>query len=457
MLSRILLVNFTQNETDKLKLPEKVEINRGYLSDILPYEKNYNEDYGETLKKMFRAYFPLAIHEYKAIFIKLHTVPNLEEEFAEKLEPYNEKYVNDFIDYVLSNKGFLVVLLGDYTSAVLFHLGIRGITIHKTIGRDKTVNNLNEEFNKLFEEIKGEVIMPTESYITVDSGKDSFYQEFSSRFLVKNIYKNKAGDILGCYHNNSMHYSDCCPTFFLLPLFRNNNLLIKKILKEFAMHSPKFLPEFYEPDWQNSDKYLPLEVCGYEKKINKIIEKAKSLIADVETKQKIAREKYKFLSNLLTQKNDILKESIIYTLKEVLGLSVIDADKNKETTLAHEDIIIEVNGEQILAEIKGDNASYPGTGHIAQLWKHLKNKKEIERGALILNYDVNVEPEKRKTAYTGEEEHQIEDIIFIDARVLHDLAITVIDYGMTKEEAVEILFQNGRVMFDLDDYINSKI
>jgi len=457
MISRILLINFTQSEADKIKLPEKVEIHRGYLSDILPHGKDFSDkDFNYGLQKMFKVYFPLAIHEYKVIFIKLQTVPELEKEFSDKLEAHDIKHVNDLTNYILEGKGYLVVLLGDYVSKALPHLGIRDITLHQTIGRDKTVNIVNKEFNKVFEELEKEVIMPTKSYITIDNKENDFYKKFSSSFAIKNIYKNKAGDVLGCYHNNSMFSGDCSPGFFLLPLFRNSSLLITKLLKEFATHSPKFLPEFYEPDWQNSDRYLPSEVSKYDEKIEKIIEKAKSLMNEVENKQKDAREKYKFLAELLTQKHDTLKESVIYTLKEVFQLSVIDSDKDKTTTLAHEDIIIEVGGEKILAEIKGDNASYPGTGHIAQLWKHLKNKKEIEKGALIINYDVTVEPEKRKLAYTGEEEHQLDDIIFIDIRILHDLAIAVIDYQMTTGEAVEILFKNGRVVFNLDNYINSK-
>jgi hypothetical protein len=159
------------------------------------------------------------------------------------------------------------------------------------------------------------------------------------------------------------------------------------------------------------------------------------------------------LIDLLSQKHDVLKAAVITTLRDVFRLPVVDSDENKQTTIDHEDIVVTVGSEQILAEVKGDNASYPGTGHIAQLWKHLKNKKEIERGALILNYDVNIEPEKRKLAYTGEEEHQIADIIFIDTRVLHDLAIAVIDYGMKIEDATKILFQNGRVTFNLEKHI----
>jgi hypothetical protein len=454
MLTRILLVNFTKNETDKLKVPENVEIHRGYLSDIISHEKDYDEDYDKFLGKTFKAYFPLAIHEYKAIFVKLHTVPDLEKEFTDKIEPYNKKYVSDLINYILESKGYLVVLLGNYTSKSLLHLGIRDITLRQTATRDKTINVVNEEFNKVFGELESEVIMPTECYITIDNEENDFYKKFSSDFCIKNIYKNKAGDTLSCYHNNSMHYSNCNPVFFLLPLFRNNTLLIAKLLKEFAVLSPKFLPEFYEPDWQNSNKYFPLEVQKYEDKISKIVEKANSLIADVEAKKKSSIEKYQFITNLLTQKHDTLKESVVKVFENIFQLKVIDADKNKETTLNHEDAIVEVNGEKILVEIKGDNSSYPSTVHIAQLWKHLKNKKEIEKGALVLNYDVSTEPEKRKHAYTGEEEHQLDGITLIDTRVLHDLAIAVIDYNMAPKKASEILLQTGRIVFDLDEYIN---
>jgi len=456
MLTRILLINFTEAEADKIKLPEKVEIHRGYLSDVLPHEKYIgNRELGDAIKELFKVYLPLAIHEYKAIFIKLQTAPELEKEFSDKLESHDIKYVNDLTNYILEGKGYLVVLLGNYTSKALLHLGIRGITLKPTVGRDKTVNVVNGEFNKVFEEVEKEIIMPTECYITVDNEEGDFYKKFSSSFTIKNIYKNKAGNVLGCYHNNSMYSDDCNPGFFLLPLFRNNSLVIAKLLKEFAINSPKLLPEFYEPDWKNSDKYLPIEVIKYDEKISKIIEKAKSLMDEVEIKQRTAREKYKFLADLLSQKNDALKNSVIYTLKEIFSLTVTDSDKDKSTTIAHEDIVVEIGGEKILAEIKGDNSSYPSTVHIAQLWKHLKNKEEIKKGALIINYDVVVEPEKRKLAYTGEEEHQLDDIIFIDTRVLHDLAIAIIDYKMTPEKAVEILFKIGRASFDLDEYIGS--
>ena len=454
MKTRILLINFTLSESEKIKLPSNVDIHRGYLTDLLEYEKTYGEeDFSKTLSKMYKAYFPLAIHEYKVIFVKLHTIPDLEKEFADKLEPYHKKVVDDLISYILDGNGFLVVMLGDYKSAKLFHLGVHDITLHRTVGRDSTINTVNTEFNKVFENLESEVIMPTENYITVDNNEDDFYLKFSSRFLIKNIYKNQAGDVLGCYHNNSMHHSDCSPAFFLLPLFRNSNVAVMELLKEFSVFTPKFLPEFYEPNWQNSDTYLSVQVQRYEDKIDKIIQKAESLIQEQKTKRDNARLKYNFLIDLLSQKHDVLKVAVIITLRDVFGLPVVDSDENKQTTLEHEDIMIQVGSDQILAEVKGDNASYPGTGHIAQLWKHLKNKKEIERGALILNYDVNTQPEKRKLAYTGEEEHQIGDIIFIDTRALHDLAIAIIDYGMKAQDATKILFQNGRITFNLEKYV----
>ncbi len=452
MKTRVLLINFTQAEADKIKVPPSVDIHRGYLSDLLPYEKIYNEEFNKTLGKMCQAYFPLAIHEYKVIFVKLHTVPGLEEEFEDKLESYHEKIVNDLINYILQGSGYLVVMLGNYQSAKMFHLGIQDITLHKTIGRDSTINTVNTEFNKVFERLESEVIMPTESYITVDDKEDDFYKKFSSSFTIKNIYKNQAGNVLGCYHNNSRYYGDCSPGFFLLPLFRNSNVAVAELLKEFSRHTQKFLPEFYQSDWQDSDDYLPVQVQEYQDKISKIIQKAESLIQEQKTKRDNARAKYHYLVELLSQKHDVLKTAVITTLQEVFKLPVDDSDAIKKTTLDHEDIVVQVGSEQILVEIKGDNASYPGTGHIAQLWKHLKNKKEIERGALILNYDVSTEPEKRKLAYTGEEKHQIADIIYIDTRALHDLAIAIIDYGMKPEDATKILFQNGRVTFNLDKH-----
>lgn len=452
MKTRILLINFTQAEAEKMKLPPNVDIHRGYLSDILQYDKVYNEEFNVTLGKMHKAYFPLAIHEYKVIFVKLHTVSGLEKEFEAKLEPYHTKIVDDLISYILEGSGYLVVMLGDYKSTKLFSLGIRDITLHRTVGRDSTVNTVNTEFNKVFERLESEVVMPTENYITVDDKEDDFYKKFSSRFLIKNIYKNQAGDVLGCYHNNSMYSGDCSPGFFLLPLFRNSNVAAIELLKEFSILSPKFLPEFLQTDWQNSDKYLPAQIQKYEDKIDKIIQKAESLIQEQKTKRDNAKQKYQYLVDLLSQKHDVLKFAVITTLQEIFKLSVENSDETKKTTLDHEDIVVQVGGEKILAEVKGDNASYPSTGHIAQLWKHLKNKKEIERGALILNYDVNTQPEKRKLAYTGEEEHQIADIIFIDTRTLHDLAIAVIDYGMRIEDAAKILFQDGRVTFNLEKY-----
>ncbi len=453
MKTRVLLINFTKTETDKIKPPSDVDIHRGYLSDLLPYKKKYNEDLSETLGKTYQAYFPLAIHEYKVIFIKLHTVPGLEKEFEDKLEPYHEKIMNDLMNYIINESGYLVVMLGDYKSENLFHLGIKGITLHKTISRDSTINTVNTEFNKVFEKLEKEVIMPTKSYLTINDKDIDFYQEFSSRFLIKNIYKNQAGNILGCYHNNSMHYSNCSPAFFLLPLFRNYGVAVMELLKNFSIHSPKFLPEFYQPDWQDSDVYLPAQIRKYEDKIHDIIQEAESLIQEQETKRDEARQKYHYLVDLLSQKHDALKSAVITTLRDIFKLSVDDSDESKKTTLEHEDIMVTVGNEQILAEIKGDNASYPGAGHIAQLWRHLKNKKEIERGALILNYDVNSQPEKRQLAYTGEEEHQITDIIYIDTRVLHNLAIAVIDYKMSANDATKILFRNGRVTFNLEKYI----
>ena len=118
----------------------------------------------------------------------------------------------------------------------------------------------------------------------------------------------------------------------MLPMFRNSNVLVTKLLKELATLNPKLLADLYEPDWQQSDKYMPLKVGEHELKISKIIEKANSLIDDVRTKQKADREKYQYLLNLLTEKHEDLKVSVSRVLEEVFGLSVTDSDKNRIST-----------------------------------------------------------------------------------------------------------------------------
>jgi hypothetical protein len=58
-------------------------------------------------------------------------------------------------------------------------------------------------------------------------------------------------------------------------------------------------------------------------------------------------------------------------------------------------------------------------------------------------------PKERNLAYE-EDEDQLEDLIFIDTRVLHNLTIAIIDEELSIEEAKRILFNKGRVEYNME-------
>ena len=54
---------------------------------------------------------------------------------------------------------------------------------------------------------------------------------------------------------------------------------------------------------------------------------------------------------------------------------------------------------------------------------------------------------------TKDDEELTNDMIFIDTRILFNLSMAIIDYGMPVEKAQKILLREGRVKFNLKAYI----
>ena len=71
-------------------------------------------------------------------------------------------------------------------------------------------------------------------------------------------------------------------------------------------------------------------------------------------------------------------------------------------------------------------------------------------GGLIVNYCLEKNPRERNLAYE-EDEDQLEDLIFIDTRVLHNLTTAIIDAELSIKEAKRILFNKGRVEYNIAD------
>jgi len=469
MPSRILLINFTKKEADKLSdLPLTIE--RGYLSDIKELSKKeavmssysgYNDEEKRRVSNI-DFYFPHPVYEYKALFLNLNNNSEIKKEFENNIKKYSEEEKKDFTKYWLLRGSPIVIFLGDYHYNDLFDIGIPDINLKKVAKEDITINTVDAErggeMSSLFNRLKSEVIIPTHYYIQL--GEKSLFLRENSDFKAKYIYWNNNNEDLAIFIDYNKGYSPTDrPRIVVLPQFRNNIMVVEKFLRQIAKLYPKYLPELPHSDWINSDAYYPKEVSDYDSKIQSLIDTFNKKIDDLQKEKEETKNKFKSLRGLLYQTGDELKESVINVFRNVFKITVIDADEENTQPLLNEDIIIEVDGQKILVEIKGVKSENPSPLFIAQVWKHisLSKDKDIKRGALILNHDLDTEPKDRHLAYKGEYEKGLNDIIFIDTRVIFNLGLAVIDYDMPVDKAISILFQkNGRVSFALDDYIKGK-
>ncbi len=469
MNSKILLINFTEKEAEKLS-PLSLVIDRGFLSDVEKvtkveviantYSKYKTDEEVERPVNSLDFYFPYPVYEYKAVFINLNKNESLTKEFAGRTKKFGEEDRKDFAKYWLLRGSPITIFIGDYNFSDLYDLGIPDITLKKVVNKDSAINcyetDKKDTVLAVFNEVKSEVVMPTNYYIQIKPGS-SFIPEVTDH-KARYLYWNNNNEDLGIFIDYNKGYSsEDRPRLFLLPQFKSNVSVAEKLLRLLGKLNPKYLPELPHSDWIDSDEYYPSDIGGYDNKIDDLIKGVTAQIKNYKEEKQKAKESYANLRGLLTQTGDELKGSVISTLRQVFKVDVEDSDV-KKGGLPNEDIVINISGSKILAEVKGVKSENPSPIFIGQVWKHISQSKDktIQRGALILNYDLETNPKERNLAYKGEHEKSLEDFIFIDTRVMFNLGLAIIDYNLLPEEAGHILFQNGRVQFNLEDYIKSK-
>lgn len=467
MSSKILLVNFSKKESEKI-MALNLLVDRGYFSDIKRltkqeaignlYDDEKQKENGLAPLDNIQFYFPLPIYEYKAVFINLNNNNNLEDEFKDKKIKLTNDDRKTFTQFWLSHGKPMVIFLGDYDFNNLDNLGIPDISLQKVANRDVSINSSDgnnlSEMSSLFKEFKSSVTMPTNYYVCV-AEKGLFAKENSS-YKYKDLLWNNNNKNLAIFINYSNGYSSKNnPKILILPQFNKNIQVVERFLKELAKLSPKYLPELPQSDWIDSNEYYPSEITNYDNQIDQIIDAAQLKINSLKRKKEEAKQRYKNLRGLLTESGDTLKDCVIDILKNIFKLKVEDGDMLPG--LQNEDIIIHNEEEKILAEIKGVKSENPSPAFLGQVWKHIAHNgdKNIIRGALILNHHLEANPIDRNLAYKGEHEKELEDIVFIDTRIMFNLGIAIIDYGMTSEDAIKILLKTGRVNFDLNEYAKS--
>jgi len=462
MKSKILLINFTEKEAEKLKaLPLKID--RGFLGDIRELTKReaalstYSGDKRTVDDIDF--YSPYPVYEYKAVFINLNHNESLQKEFESKTKKLTEEDRKDFANYWLLLGNSIVIFLGDYQFRDLYNLGIPEITLKEVVNQDLVINSRDtgsgREMTTLFNKVKSGVIMPTNYYIQID--KESLFINDTAVYKRKYIYWNNNGNDIAIFIDYNKGYSSSDrPRLVILPQFKIKIMIVERFLWVLAKIFPKHLPELPHSDWVDSDQYYPTEIVEYDSKIDTFVTETQTKIEELKKQKEKAKEKYKSLRGLITETGDELKDNVIDVLRSIFKISVEDGDKL--AGLPNEDIIINFKNVKILAEVKGVKVENPSPLFIGQLWKHLSQSedKEINKGALILNHDRETDPKDRSLAYGGEHEKGLKDIIFIDTRVMFSLGLAIIDHSMSSKEAALKLFRVGRVCFSLDEYLRSK-
>lgn len=453
MKTRILLINFS--DSDQKKIQELgVDVDLGYVSDGF----NTIGSGGEP-EETASFYSPLAIYEYKAIFLKLSK--NIIKT-KEETKLIGEKEKQNFLKYWYENRGILTIFVEDCDLSSLDVFGIPQIDLVASSGNDKTVffplETKERPLRNILDEIESMVAIPPQKYLKIKSNES---KGTGKNWTIFPAYKNRNEEEIGAYLNWGYSFSDeDSPAFLVLPSFKDYKEIITRLLKTFGQIDPKYFSEISDREWTKDDKYLPKKITEIEDKIKKVESEANIKIEDLKKEKTKLKQEYGFLLEILTQSGDKLKQAVIDTLTKVFELDAEDMDKNKKNNFKEDILIKDLFPEVVLTEIKGTRNSYPSFTYVTQVFSNLlKSRGEFPNaiGGLILNHDRERNPDERSNAYTNQdEEQQLNEIFYLDTRILFDLAKAVTDHDMTVNEARTILRKKGRISFNLASYLKSK-
>jgi len=205
-------------------------------------------------------------------------------------------------------------------------------------------------------------------------------------------------------------------------------------------------------DWVAGDGFYPKCVLKLEKEVARCQEEMERRIGELRVQKEELKKRYQDVRSLLYATDDQLKTAVVNVFRMYWQFQVSDVE-NTRTLGFRGDILLEHDGRKFLFKIKSTNRTYPPVKYIAQVWRelHYSGLGTEAKGGLILNHDVRIDPRYRKFAYAGDDEESLEDIIFLDTRVLFYLTLAIIEYDFPLQEAKELVLKEGRVKFHLDE------
>jgi hypothetical protein len=210
--------------------------------------------------------------------------------------------------------------------------------------------------------------------------------------------------------------------------------------------SPPGDPGPHGIDWVSSREYYPQAIATLDKQIAERQQELERDIRELKAQREELRRNFEVLPSILHASGDDLKKAVVRVFATLWQLKVSELDVTIKPSIK-EDILIEYNGRRIVFKIKSTADMHPSVKYITQLWQdlHYSGLGAGAEAGLILNHQVRVDPKHRGLPYTGDEEEHLEDIIFVDTRVLYDLTLAIIDRRLRTHEATELLLRKGRV------------
>ena len=124
------------------------------------------------------------------------------------------------------------MFLGDYVFSNLYQVGIPDLNLTKVNKQDISINVPTKERKEvagLFNELQSQVILPTNNYISAQP--KSVYSTDGSEYKIRYLYWNNNSDDLGIFVDYDKGYSSSDrPRLIILPQFKNNLLIVEKLL-----------------------------------------------------------------------------------------------------------------------------------------------------------------------------------------------------------------------------------
>lgn len=435
MSHKILLINFSKADTKLIEQAIPFKVISGYL-DI--DGTIISPDGKERLNIQF--YSPEAYYECSLIIINLDK-NGIQQELASKARSLDEDEWQDFKAYWKKTTNVMVVYFSDTPFGSLFPIGIP-LGLKSTKNRDTvTKMTIDEEYplHGLVKFLQGQIKLPASHLIeSVFDDNNNLYRFGTDWHTLLRNHNND--NVVSTLSKETSDFRIKEPGVLLLPLPKSISKTTVKIVDFFTQYYE--LPH-NEIDWVDSDDFYPsLELGKLNKELIQIVTDYEKKTSD--KKEQIVRYKdnYQYLKTLVTGDGDDLVDAVFKCLNDVIGLDVTKSD-DEEKPEEIEDLLIKVNGMDIVTEVKGTNSVNPPLDYPSQPIRHISRRgygKDAE-GCLILNHDKNRPPAQRKPAYIDSDKQPlIKDIYFIDTRVLLDVVKAVIDKRLSKDAAIKILF-----------------